>query len=129
MQKTLQLSEEIAKKLYETASPEFKAVLEESFGKELFTTDIEELVSAAYRTLRIEAKKMRGDWTPDWTDSSQAKYVPWFEYKSGVGFSLGDYVSWSASTFVGSRLCFPSEKMAKEFAKKFIKEYNIILSN
>ena len=34
--KTLQLSEEKAKELYKTASPEFRAMLEETFGKDFF---------------------------------------------------------------------------------------------
>ena len=42
--KQLVISEEKAKELYKTASVEFKSVLEETFGKELFSEDIREKV-------------------------------------------------------------------------------------
>ena len=38
--KTLKLSEEAALRLYPTAAPEFKQMLEENFGKEFFNQDI-----------------------------------------------------------------------------------------
>jgi hypothetical protein len=42
--KTLQISEKDAKKLYKTASKEFKVVLEETFGKEFFMEDIRDRI-------------------------------------------------------------------------------------
>ena len=46
--KTLQLSEEKAKELYKTASPEFRAMLEETFGKAFF-----ESVDTVYDAYKI----------------------------------------------------------------------------
>ena len=40
MKKTLELSDQTARSLYKTASPEFKEILEASFGKEFFQQDV-----------------------------------------------------------------------------------------
>jgi hypothetical protein len=74
--------------------------------------------------LVIIAKAINGDWVPDWTDSSQWKYYPWFEMgsSSGVGFSYHDYVAWRTYSTVGSRLCFKSSDLAKHAGQLFEQE-------
>jgi hypothetical protein len=55
--------------------------------------------------------KTKTPWEPDWSDSSQNKYQPWFWPKadkkrpSGFGFSGAACDYWRTLTFVGSRLC------------------------
>lgn len=123
---------------YEKAGKEAKQVLCDIFGRETFEPfkfdeldEKEKLVLAAYSRLRAKAKEKRGEWTPDWSNSNQAKYYPWlkFESGSGFGFSATDYDCVNTDTFVGSRLCFPTSGMAMEFAKENLEDYNIIFSS
>src|SRR6185369_12442616 len=90
-------------------------------------TDDEHVLNA-YAKLRTIAKALRGDWQPDYTDWNQYKYYPWFEYKSGVGFSYGDFVNAYTYSSVGSRLCFPTWEMAKYFGQQFIDIHQIVLT-
>ena len=83
-------------------------------------------VAKAYLELREKAKIKRGGWVPDFNDKSQWRYWPVFNTASGFGFSYTYCDDPGTSTYVGSRLCFPSEKMAKEFALENIELYRIV---
>lgn len=73
-------------------------------------------------------------WAPNWEDSDQVKYYPWFEITkedngSGFGFSGTGYFFDFTRTTVGSRLCFLSRDLALYAGKQFeqlYKEYFII---
>ena len=82
----------------------------------------------AYAKLIIIARALNEGWVPDWSDSNQYKYYPWLEYKSGVGFSYGDFVNAYTYSSVGSRLCFPTWEMAKYFGQQFIDIHQIVLT-
>lgn len=64
---------------------------------------------------------------PDFSNSNQDKYCPWFRYdKDAVGFV---YVTANSSpTYadarIGSRLCFKSQSRAEQFGKQFAHLYN-----
>jgi hypothetical protein len=75
--------------------------------------------------LVIIAKAINGDWTPDWSNSNQYKYYPWFVMGSpaGVGFSYDGCDRWRTISGVGSRLCFESSEKAKYVAKQFFDLY------
>lgn len=93
---------------------------------------IEQQVINTYAMLRIIAKSLRGNWNPDWTNSNENKWYPWFQYKrASSGFVVvdTDYVCAHALTYVGSRLCFPTSELAKYFGEQFIELHRIILSN
>jgi hypothetical protein len=83
----------------------------------------------AYYMLTVIAEALRGDWRPDWTDYDQGKYYPWFEVEAdkerpaGFGFSLTHYGSTYTSTYVGSRLCYPSAKIAMYAGEQFKELY------
>jgi hypothetical protein len=82
----------------------------------------------AFVMLKIISKALRGDWQPDWNDSDQLKWFPYFQSNgAGFGFSCTIYVDWYSITYVGSRLCFPTSEMAQYAGKTFIDIYNIIL--
>jgi hypothetical protein len=89
----------------------------------------------AHYKLIIIAQALNEGWEPNWNDSSECKYYPWFEVKAtkntpaGVGFSYSLCDRWYTSSTVGSRLCFKSSELAlyagKQF-KKLYKDYFII---
>lgn len=77
-----------------------------------------------YRKLKIITKALNEGWEPDWDNSNEYKYWPYFNMgSSGFGFSVADCVVWFADTGVGSRLCFKSRELAEFAAKQFVQEY------
>lgn len=148
--KTLKLDEKTARKLYPTAVPEFKTLLEENFGKECFSQNITDRLKTFedaleiegidsdefykscaglspdelyYRKLKIIVKAANEGWVPDWNNSNEYKYYPWFDMRSGFGFSGTDYGYSNATTGAGSRLLFKSEELARYIGKQFTEEY------
>ena len=74
-------------------------------------------------------KAINNGWIPNWNDSNQHKYFPWFRIQaspalsSGFGFS-GSYCSYVDSiSCVGSRLCTDSPEKAIYIAETFHDEY------
>jgi hypothetical protein len=148
---TLKLDNDKARRLYPSAAPEFKTILEDSFGKDFFSQKVADRVKTfedacnelgidsttaipkvatdplqkdersiwAYCKLIIIAKALNEGWVPNWKDSSQYKYYPWFDLSSGSGLSYGAYVSQRSSSDVGSRLCFKSRELAEYAGKQF----------
>lgn len=77
----------------------------------------------AYRILKLLAKSLNEGWLPDWADSSQDKYFPWFEMKGSSGFRFRDRAAWRTTSLVGSRLCFKSRELAEYAGKQFTDVY------
>lgn len=77
-----------------------------------------------------EAWNKEDGFVPDWSDSRQYKWFPWFVYDKGAAgfvYSISSR-SWSHTYAVlGSRLCFKTEKRATEFGKTFIELFNDVL--
>lgn len=82
----------------------------------------------AFAKLTIIARALNEGWTPDWSNSNQYKWYPYFEYKAGFGFSYTRYDFWLTSTDVGSRLCFKNEELAKYAGTQFQSIYNDFLT-
>jgi hypothetical protein len=82
------------------------------------------LATQAHAKVIIIAKALNEGWTPDFSNSNQVKYYPWFKFSPGVGFSFDDYVDVFTFSFVGSRLCFKSSELAKYAAEQFKDIYN-----
>lgn len=117
--KTLQITEENARKLYDDATPEFKATLEDTFGKEFFSKKITDRVKTYedacrvlgeaplnelacfisglaqdeiyYRRVKTITRALNEGWTPDWSDGDQKKWFPYFNTSSGFAFYATDY--------------------------------------
>lgn len=68
------------------------------------------------------AKSLNEGWTPDWDDSGEYKYYPWFKMGSS-GFRFHDYDCWHSYSNVGSRLCFKSHDLAEYAGKQFTQLY------
>ena len=75
----------------------------------------------AYRKVKLIVKALNEGWTPDWSDSDQYKYFPWFNMSSssGAGFSYRAYVGRASYSVVGSRLCFKNRDLAKYAGQQF----------
>lgn len=83
----------------------------------------------AYIKLTIIIRALNEGWTPNWNNSNEPKYLPWFDVEasskqpSGSGLSYGGYAGWYSAAHVGSRLCYKSEEIAKYAGTKFKKLY------
>lgn len=67
---------------------------------------------------------------PDFSDSKQDKWFPWFYYdkeRAGFVFASTYNAPSYASAYLGSRLCFKSANRAKQFAVQFIDLWNDFL--
>ncbi len=95
------------------------------YSKNVYNSELDTIDEIAYKKLKIVFKGINNGWQPNWLDSSQYKYYPYFKaesnYKSsgasGFGFSDCSYGNWNA--FVGSRLCTYSSEVAKYIGKQF----------
>jgi hypothetical protein len=77
----------------------------------------------AYRLLKLLAKSLNEGWTPDWKNSSQVKYYPYFEMESSSGFRFYDGDAWGSYSFVGSRLCYKTRELAEHAGNQFLAIY------
>lgn len=67
------------------------------------------------------------DFVPDFSNSMQDKWFPWFVYDKGAaGFvcALTYYAPTVAVAYFGSRLCFKTRNRATQFGKQFVGLYN-----
>lgn len=145
----LYVDKEKAKSLYEKASPEFQAMLEDTFGKRLFKRVQDRIKSyedacneigiepedlpdvencepedrasiIAFYKLTIIARALNEGWTPNWKNSEEKKWFPWFK-ETRNGFAYPHYTVSYAYGHIGSRLCCKSEELAEYFGKQFEK--------
>ena len=139
--KTPEVTVENLKKAHNDGCDDTKKVLENLYGKEVFKSEeiesFEDACSAlgikasdilskhdtkdeeAYKKLKIIIKALNDNWEPDWDDSNQKKWYPWFKMvRSGFRFVYSRWAVTLTDT-AGSRLCFKSEKLADYAGKKF----------
>ena len=62
-------------------------------------------------------------WIPDWNNQDEFKYYPWFK-KGLSGLRCVVYVLWPSATYVGSRLCYKTEELAKYIGNQFFGLYD-----
>jgi hypothetical protein len=92
-------------------------------GTALLLEELKKPMIAAYKLMVIYMAINNG-WKPDWNDSSQWKYFPWFEISSsGFGFSGALYDYGGTCAVVGSRLCTDTSEKALFIATQFETEY------
>ena len=149
---TLQIKKEAALEAHGNAKKSGKKMLEDLFGKKTFLKEVTDRIKSfddvlnhlgidhcqfrntciglsadeiAYRKIKLIAQVLNEGWTPDWHNSSEYKYVPWFKMNgsSGSGFSCDDYDVWDTDSRVGSRLCFKSRDLAEYAGKQFLDLY------
>lgn len=154
---TLQITKVNARKLYPTASGEFKQMLIDSFGEEYFSQKITDRIKTfndaceslginpdeavpkkidgpdgesltAYSMMFIIARALNEGWKPNWNNSNEYKYYPWFDMSAGSGFSFTIYDFSFAHSTVGSRLCFKSEELAQYAGTQFAELYKLMFT-
>ena len=150
--KILSLSDQVAKEAYKTAPDALKAILEENFGKPFFSEKITDRVksfddacqvlsiepdlfefvdtaphTAAYIKLTHIIEALNEGWIPNWKDTNQRKYYPWFYMdetsSSPSGFGRIDVSGVCTVSTVGSRFVFKTEELAKYAATQFKEIY------
>ncbi|MDD3079117.1 MAG: hypothetical protein PHH37_08435 [Paludibacter sp.] len=151
--KQLLIDEQKARSRYKSASPEIKEILEDTFGKEFFSGEITDRIKTyedacmeigeqhidenklinpllsideiLLRKIKTITKALNEGWKPDWNDSSQRKWFPWFRMSSG-GFVFGgaDFGLSCAGAGYASRLCFKNKELAEYAGKQFTKLYS-----
>lgn len=61
------------------------------------------------------------EWTPDWDNNKWDKWHPWFWMDGGSsGFRFNGSDDRRSCSYVGSRLCFISEKVSDYIANQFL---------
>jgi hypothetical protein len=91
-------------------------------------------IEAIYKLFIIaEVWNKADDFMPDFSNSKQYKYYPWFMYVGAItGFvpAIAPYTSFCTNTNIGSRLCFKTSERAEQFGSQFINLWNdFYLSN
>lgn len=79
----------------------------------------------AYVQIKAIAKSLNEGWEPDWANSSQYKYYPWFRMNASAvgGFSFDVFDNVISRSSVGSRLCFKSSELARYAGETFTEIY------
>lgn len=77
-----------------------------------------------------QAWNKEDEFEPDFSNSNQYKYFPWFVYDNGAAGFVFAYTLGTAtrtSAYVGSRLCFKTPERARQFGEQFIDLWNDVL--
>ena len=84
----------------------------------------------AYRKLKTIAEALNEGWQPDWANSNEYKYWPWFVYNTAsAGFSRAstNYTASYTNAGVSSRLCYKTRELAAYAGNQFEGIYNDFL--
>ena len=88
----------------------------------------------ARRKLETITAALNDGWKPDWNDTDQYKYVPWFWIKprpgqtyAGLAYAYTHGAPTYADAHFGSRLCFKNAAVARYAANQFTELYALIL--
>ena len=71
--------------------------------------------------LIIITRALNEGWKPNWDNSNEHKYYPWFDMKKGFVLNNVNYNYLNSN--VSSRLCFEKRDVAKYAAKQFFDLY------
>ena len=77
-----------------------------------------------------QAWNKEDEFEPDFSNSNQYKYFPWFVYDNGAAGFVCAFTSATAAltcASVGSRLCFKTPERARQFGEQFIDLWNDVL--
>ena len=154
--RTLQIKQDSLLVAFRNAGKEGKQVLSDLFGKQValydnitdrvksfedacqvlgISTNVPEVkglprkhqkaIIANYKLIII-AEALNEGWKPNWQDSDEYKYYPWFDMSNpaGVGYSNTNSAASSTLAPVGSRLCLKNRELAIYFGQTFTDLFN-----
>lgn len=89
----------------------------------------------ARRKLETIAAALNEGWKPDWNNTDQYKYYPYFYIQenakgkgsAGLSFASTDTAAAYTSAYLGSRLCFYASRLARYASNQFTDLYEQIL--
>lgn len=89
----------------------------------------------ARRKLETIAAALNEGWLPDWNNTDEYKYYPYFYIQenakgkgsAGLSFATTYHAAASSSATIGSRLCFYASRLAKYAGDQFADLYEQIL--
>jgi len=90
-------------------------------------TTIPDTKERYYEDLILISKALNGNWQPDWSDSSEYKYFPYFSFVLGLRFSITYYNCGSTGAGIGSCLCFKNRELAEYAGKQFIEQFEKLM--
>lgn len=154
--RTLQIKQDSLLAAFRNAGKEGKQVLSDLFGKQValydnitdrvksfedacqvlgISTNVPEVkglprkhqkaIIANYKLIVI-AEALNEGWKPNWQDSDEYKYYPWFDMSNpaGVGYSHTNYAASYSYANIGSRLCLKNRELAIYFGQTFTDLFN-----
>lgn len=154
--RTLQIKQDSLLAAFRNAGKEGKQVLSDLFGKQValydnitdrvksfedacqvlgISTNVPEVkglprkhqkaIIANYKLIVI-AEALNEGWKPNWQDSDEYKYYPWFDMSNpaGVGFSFTYATASHTDASFGSRLCLKNRELAIYFGQTFTDLFN-----
>lgn len=154
--RTLQIKQDSLLVAFRNAGKEGKQVLSDLFGKQValydnitdrvksfedacqvlgISTNVPEVkglprkhqkaIIANYKLIVI-AEALNEGWKPNWQDSDEYKYYPWFDMSNpaGVGCSGTYFAASNAHANFGSRLCLKNRELAIYFGQTFTDLFN-----
>lgn len=84
-------------------------------------------VIAIYK-LSVIIQCVNEDWEPNWQDWDERKYYPWFDVlPAGLGCLHTSLTASYTIAYLGSRLCYKSSDLAREWGKKLLPLYEDFL--
>ncbi|MDC2673479.1 hypothetical protein PO239_20945 [Bacteroides ovatus] len=154
--RTLQIKQDSLLAAFRNAGKEGKQVLSDLFGKQValydnitdrvksfedacqvlgISTNVPEVkglprkhqkaIIANYKLIVI-AEALNEGWKPNWQDSDEYKYYPWFDMSNpaGVGYSPTNHTASNTLAAIGSRLCLKNRELAIYFGQTFTDLFN-----
>lgn len=154
--RTLQIKQDSLLAAFRNAGKEGKQVLSDLFGKQValydnitdrvksfedacqvlgISTNVPEVkglprkhqkaIIANYKLIVI-AEALNEGWKPNWQDSDEYKYYPWFDMSNpaGVGCSFTNAAASVTGASIGSRLCLKNRELAIYFGQTFTDLFN-----
>lgn len=154
--RTLQIKQDSLLVAFRNAGKEGKQVLSDLFGKQValydnitdrvksfedacqvlgISTNVPEVkglprkhqkaIIANYKLIVI-AEALNEGWKPNWQDSDEYKYYPWFDMSNpaGVGYSSTNSAASYTTANFGSRLCLKNRELAIYFGQTFTDLFN-----
>lgn len=159
MKKKLELEESQAKKIYKSADSELKTILESTFGKEFFSDKITDRIKTwedvlevldldegdilpylkpktkeqkainAFAKIQKISEVLNEGWIPDYNNTNQYKFYPYFEKKS-LGWSVGSFpVGGVCCSGMGFGSLYKSSELALYAGNQFLDIYKDYLPN